>query len=510
MNNKMLLVKSITLLFRESQLPVKTENSADLIRTVIGDMQIPDVGVGMSGDRETIMGLKELVTEMCNSPLDQEYNVGELLQRVKVSVSGDDSLYEGVELGIVEIMKESELKRLITNAKKSINNHFREQNISSILDKAAYAFRFSRDKIKDTNQFVRETISQLEPLQALSTMKDPSILDDVDMGDSESVKHVFDKVKNDATGESILKTGWNDLNIAIQGGFRRGEFALLNALQHKNKTGTTLSLFAQIALVNTPHLIDPTKKPLLLRISCEDSLSSNFQYLYQYLKVDETKEPVDVSKVSTEEMTAYVQSKLKTNGWHCRFMKIDPTLATYRTICDEVIRLEAQGYEVVLCMVDYLAKIPTTGCITTGPGGTDLRDMFRRIRNFMGPKMITFITPHQLSTEAKQLLRTGVPEANFVKEINEKGYYAGSKQLDQELDLELNIHLFAYQKEYWMSIQRGKHRIPTIIGDDQKYFLMKFNIKGMPIQSDYGKETISVRKLPSGSNNGPSAGSLNF
>ena len=510
MNNKLLLVKSITLLFRESQLPIKTENSADLIRTVLSDIQIPDVGVGMTGDREIVMGLKELVMDMCNSSIDQEYNMGELLQRVKVSVAGDESLYEGVSLGIEEVLKESELKRLITNLKKSINNHFREQNISSILDKASYSFKFGRDKIKDSNQFVRELINQLEPLQAISSMKDPAILDDVDVGDSESVRRVFDQVKDNINGDGLLKLAWTGVNEATQGGFRRGEFIVINALQHKYKTGFTLSLFAQIATANIPKLIDPTKKPMLLRISCEDDLTANFQFLYQYFKVDETKQPVDTTNLNPGEMTSYVQAKLKANGWTVRFIKIDPTIATYRTICDEVIRLEAQGYEIAACMCDYLAKIPTTGCISSGATGTDLRDMFRRVRNFMGPKKITFITPHQLSTEAKQLLRTGVPEANFVKEINERGYYAGSKQLDQELDLELTIHIFLHMKEWWLSVQRGKHRLSTIVSDDLKYMLYKFNIKGMPIQSDGPGEDQCIRKLPAIANAGQSANSLNF
>jgi hypothetical protein len=58
----------------------------------------------------------------------------------------------------------------------------------------------------------------------------------------------------------------------IQGGFRPGETAVIGALQHKYKTGFTLSIFAQIALFNEPKTEDKTKKPLLLRISFEDEL----------------------------------------------------------------------------------------------------------------------------------------------------------------------------------------------------------------------------------------------
>lgn len=115
-------------------------------------------------------------------------------------------------------------------------------------------------------------------------------------------------------------------------------------------------------------------------------------------------------------------------------------------------------------------------------------------------KKILFITPHQLSTEAKQLIRTGTPEDQFVKEINEKGYYAGTKQLDQEVDVELAIHLFKHNKETYLSIQRGKHRLPSILPDEYKYFLLKFP-KGQPLPDDINDGIEVMRKLPSSVSN---------
>lgn len=96
------------------------------------------------------------------------------------------------------------------------------------------------------------------------------------------------------------------------------------------------------------------------------------------------------------------------------------------------------------------------------------------------------------------MIRQGVPEDQIVKEISEKGYHSGSKQLDQEMDVELYLHLFKHQKETYLSVQRGKHRIPTILPDEYKYFLLKFPKYGMPILSDINKDLSSFRKLPRG------------
>jgi hypothetical protein len=495
MDNKQLLIKAATLLYRESQLPIRIENSSELVRTIIEKVKITDIGIGYNLDRELLTGLKDIVLEMCRNDYLHDYSITDLLQRFKIILSSDEKLYEAIEQGMVEDLQESQLKRNITNIKKSLNNHFKEQTIGKILDEACNKFKFNRDKIKDINMFVSETIAELEPLQINTSSKDPAVLDSIDIGNTESMKTLFNVMKNKSNGLSVLKTGWIGLNRMLQGGFRRGEFTMIAALQHKYKTGFTLSLFKQIALYNTPSPKDPTKRPLLIRFSFEDDLNDNLLFLYQNLKYNETNEVVDLSNVPSDEMAAYVTEKLQVNGYHVKFVRVDPTQWTYRNFCNAIVELEAQGYEIELAMLDYLAHIPTTGC-SDGPPGTALRDMFRRVRNFCASRNIAVITPHQLSTEAKMLSRSGLPDTQFVKNITEKGYYSDSKQLDQEVDLELYIHIAKVNNVAYLTIQRGKHRIPTILSDSDKYMLLKFPNK-MPIPDDIlSGEDSSYTKVP--------------
>lgn len=502
MEPKLLLAKCLTLLFRESQLVDKTENSADLVRTVLENIQVSEIGIGLNSDREVIMALKMTILEMCSLPQDHIYDKNDLLQRIRINCANDEKLYDAVKQGIEDDMIDGALKRSVVNIRKSINNHFKEQSITEILNRASLMFKFNRDKIKDVNQFITELVGQLEPLQISNTSKDPAVLNDIDIGNDESMQEIFAQIHKRSTGDLVYKTGWKELNDMLQGGFRPGECWITPALQHKYKTGANLTLFKQIALYNNPQqfLKDPTKKPLLLRISCEDDLELNLQFLYQSLKYDETRVYVDVKNVSVEEMSCYVKTRLQVNGWHIKMIRVDPTQWTYKSFCNKIIELEAQGYEVLVALMDYLAMIPTIGCVNTGPMGTDVRDLFRRIRNFCSPKRILFVTPHQLSTEAKQLIRQGMPESEFVKEIAEKGFFAGSKQLDQEVDGELYIHLFKHAKETWLSFMRGKHRIPTILPDELKYFVMKFP-RGMPIPDNRTNDQGELvgegyRKLP--------------
>ena len=499
MDAKLLLVKSITLLFRESQLADRSDSSSDLVRTVLENVKVSEIAIGLNTDREVILALKATILEMCNNPQDHIYDKAELLQRIKVNTGDNEKLYEAVAQGIEDELSESSLKRRIVNTRKSINNHFKEQQIEAVLNSASLDFKFNREKIKDVNQFITDVIAKLEPLQMNNGAKDPAVLNELDLGDDSAMNELLNEMQKYNNGDGMYRTGWKGFDRMTQGGIRPGSFTTLNALQHKYKTGSTLSLFMQIALMNKPKTKDASKKPLLLRITCEDEMALDVQFMYQYLKYDETRVRVDVKKVSIDEMSAYIKARLQVNGFNIKFIRVDPTQWTYKSIFNKVIELEAQGYNIEVLLMDYLAQIPTIGCVNTGPMGTDLRDLFRRVRNFCSAKRIAFITPHQLSSDAKQLIRNGVPEDQFVKEIAEKGYTSGSRQLDQEIDLEIYQHIFKHNGKWYLCFMRGKHRVPTIISDDKlKYFIMEFP-SGMPIPSDREDEDRALSRLPSAS-----------
>jgi len=500
------LVTCMNLLYYESKVIDKVDNSADLVRTVINKV----FSVPKSNRKSTeivtavdplVLKIKDLILELCDLPIDQELDKEYIKQRFDIYlVNVDKSTYsDNVKNLFLEFFKadaaENKIKRLITDYKKQLNNYYKKQSAAEIIEEASSEFKWNR--VNDVNTFLADLISKLEVFQISNKLNDPAVLNEVDIGNDENLIKEFNDVRKLNNSDRIYKTGWTPFNELSQGGIRPGETVVINALQHKYKTGFSLTLFSQIALYNKPLNVDPNKKPLLLRISFEDDLASNLQFLYQYLKYNETREKPDIKNVSAEEMASYVKSCLQVNGFQIKMIRVDPTQWTFKSLFNKIIELEAQGYVIEVLMVDYLAMLPTIGCITTGATGTDIRDLLRRVRNFCSAKKIAFITPHQLSTEAKSLLRSGMPEDQFVKEINEKGYFAGSRQLDQEMDLEVYIHLFKRGKdETWLSVQRGKHRLPTIIPDSHKYYLMKFPSKGMPIPDSTPGVQDWYRKLP--------------
>jgi hypothetical protein len=306
-----------------------------------------------------------------------------------------------------------------------------------------------------------ELREKLEPYTTNMLEKDPAVVNEVDFSKPEEVREVFQSVKENEEGNTILQLGLQGKNRMLDGGYRRGEAVIgPAALPHNFKTGGNLTDFRHIAVYNTPVLRDPTKKPLLLRISLEDSLRENFQFLYEQFycnehKHDKIKALPDLTILSDEELAAYFIPRMTATGFHIRMMRVNPSEWTYLDVQNKVLQLESEGFEVIALFVDYLAMLPTTGCIMT-TAGSDIRDMFRRIRNFCAPRHILFITPHQLSSDAKKLYRDG--QNNFVKILPGKGYYDGSQRLDQEVDLELFQHIEYVNGKPYLTLQRGKHR----------------------------------------------------
>ena len=184
-------------------------------------------------------------------------------------------------------------------------------------------------------------------------------------------------------------------------------------------------------------------------------------------------------------MIQYIKKYLRDETkYHIKLIRLDPTITTYMDIVSIVDEFRDKDYEVHGVFIDYLSQISTEGCVKTGPSGVEYKDLFKRMRTEMSKRKILLVTPHQISTEAKRLIKNGIPDIEFVKQLPGKGYYAHSGQLDQEIDLEIFLHKAYRNRKPVLTIQRGKHRIPTNIEDEDKFMMLQFPKGGAPIPED--------------------------
>ncbi len=473
MNNKLLLISGITLLYRESQLQF-TERSDELVRNIIGKMKFMQAETGLGGvetAHNPVEGFRVTALQMCSDPSGHEYDLPELLQRLRVNAGEDESSYEALSDSLLIELDEDGIKKNVLHLRKQLQEAYREAVSRQIMDEASYKLKFKQNEIKSMHQFFSDIAQQLADNNVVTVIRDPAIINEIDVDDEDSVAATYVEVQKAEVGESIMKTGLQGVNRMLQGGIRRGDEGVIGALQHNFKTGFSLTLFKQIALYNKPYMINPDKKPLLVRFTFEDSAEKNFEFLYISLMENETGFKCTTVGIDPKEIARYVKEKLRINGYHIKIIQVDPTLWSYKHICNKLLEYESQGYEIHLCMLDYLTMVPTTGC-AQGPAGTDVRDMYRRMRNFCHPRKIALVTPHQLSTEAKRLTRDN--EHNFVKQIQNKGMYAQCQSLDNEVDWEIYIHKEIMNGESWLTLQRGKHRTNGILPEKHKYLVLPF------------------------------------
>ena len=470
MDPKLLLVKICTLLYKESVTSDKSRSSVEIVKRVIDTIKFPETGMDFDSTRETLHALRATAKWMCENPRDHIYDRGALLQRIRLNASEDEILYLAFEQGIDGVEDGDDLARQITDSHMELRNFLTDIEVKEIIKKAYQLAHFnSGSGPADPRAIAREITSKLEPFTAAGEdERIDGLVYSFDLSDNDKVIELFNRAAVETSADGILKMGFQGFNrmTGDHCGLRRGETIVVGALQHNFKTGFTMNMFKHAALYNKPWMRDPTKKPCLVHISTENDPHINMMWLYQNLMENETgvecdlapfKDPDDaVRQAAIKAAAEYVQQRMTANGYHIKMYRFDPSTTTYYSITDALDKLAQQGFEVHMLVLDYLNMCSKAGCINTGPTGSDVRDLYRRVRNYTSPKGITFVTPHQLSTEAKTLVRQGVED--FVKEIANKGYYDGCRTIDQEVDMEIYIHIEKHEGKSYLTLQRGKHR----------------------------------------------------
>ena len=489
---KLILARSITILFRENLLALAGDNSVELVRNVLREVYVTEHSIGMDHEKQLIMGLKTLALQMCDVFKDP-YDKSDILQQAKIiSEDADPKLYEAIKTALEADYNDASLKKSVVAIRKQLDNYFREKAITDLFKKAAVDIVYNRDKVADISAYVQEFVTNIEPLVSARKINDPAIMGVMNFSDIQTVRDVFQNAHKEATeGSRVYKTGFKGFNRMAQGGLRPQTTVGL-ALQHKYKTGLQLSLYSQVMNLNKPKTVDTAKIPCQVFITFEDELTDIANFLFTQKKYTETREFVDQRNHTYEEMASYVEEGWTANGWKSIIVRVDPTAWTFKDAFNFIISLEAQGYSIEGVWLGYMMLLPTTGCIQ-GAQGESLRDLLRRFRNFCMARGAIFYTPHQLSTAASDLLRGMCTDAQFAKETVQKNYSAGTKQLAQEMDLEFNHHIVEHGKDTYLYFARGKHRGSPPLASDDMSFILKFPNNKMPIPDDREEDEIIKR-----------------
>ena len=462
MDQKVLLAQSITLLYLESLLTPRTENSSQVVKQMVEELKVPEASLDSDSNREIILGLRSTILHLCSLPDSQAIDRESLLQRLRLNTRADLTFAPIIEATLPTTDDQTIIKKKIVEYSRLINTHNREKTFRDLFKKYTADIVYGRQDVPlDTRTIAMQIQAELDKFtldaKATGPMGITGVVGMVDLTDADSIAKVLDEAIDETGTDGVLRTGIKAMNrmFGWHGGFRRGDFWVVGAMEHNYKTGFTLNLTKHVAIYNKPYMLDEKKKPMIIHISSENALTDNVLLMYGSLKENETLEQCNVQDIDRDYALNYIREQTMVNGYTLHMLRVNPSEFNYQSLFQLIMQYEADGYEIHLLTIDYLNMFSKVGC-TQGAQGMDTRDLFRRVRNFCAPRKITVITPHQISSEAKNLIRMGVD--NFVAEIAGKAYWDSCRTLEQEVDGSILINIEKRGERSYLAVQRGKHR----------------------------------------------------
>lgn len=263
-----------------------------------------------------------------------------------------------------------------------------------------------------------------------------------------------------------------------------GEFVLIGGLTHNYKTELLHVLLRHAATETRPDESVGETIPTLLFFMGTGTASSEILRLFAELKEDETGETVDPDTYNTTEIVDYVNARLASMGWHVGILDLsfkDVTVADLRDIVEDYVKL---GHDVKVAFIDDIASTLIHD---------DLRALIGEVRDFMKGHQILTIATHPFSVN--MMKRRRELGDGFLTQMPESNIWAGDSRLSQEVDLEVFVNIIQRGDDYYLELQRGKHRTLPITPEEDRHTYIPFTATGH-LPSDVEGEDRSMSVLP--------------
>lgn len=471
MDVKVLLAKCISLLYREAEVD-EHNNSSGLVMEVIQSLKINTDISGTDGD---INELKNISINMMGRESPIPYQ--DLIQHIKIACGNNTNLFESIQDNIAFEMDKEETKRVVLSYRFELGRYLRNKKAQDKLDKISYNLKFNKDQISDINAYLSTELNSITELINYSGEEIPGVVVELDLDDVDAVAEQYDLIRQESDGSRVLKTPWQALNRMTRGGLRLGQLTIVGGLAHNNKTGVCLSLFISACMFNNPNnlLTDKSKKPINVLFSFEDDMQIVLSNIYTLLKGNLENVVItddDKKKLNKHETARYVRDMLQSTGYSIRLVRINPSEWSYIEIQNKILEIESQGYEVHMCLIDYLNLANKNG-LSNLRGDSDVQELFRRTKNFMcAGHNIALVTPHQLSGDALDLKRQG--NKMLAQQVSDGSYYADCRGLYREPELEILIDIVKDNGKKYQAFARGKHRGQNDTPEEHKFFILPF------------------------------------
>lgn len=473
METKLLLLKAISLVYYRSHTNKGFSTSTDLLlEKVLDHISLPEEADGFSKERGHLMKLRGLLMWMIRNPVDQPYDITELMARIRVAVGDNDRLYELFLQSILQTDAQAAENR-VTAISNELTQYVAMEEFVGILRNASKTIAFNRDRIEDIGKWRSDLISKMEQLQIEGRRKVSNTVRVVNLSDIESVSDIFEKAQSRVDPAMVLKFPYRGLRdfTGPQQGLLLGDWSVHCALPGQNKTGCLMDIFCGWALLNQAIIRTPGKKPTLVYVTIEDPIETVMQKFYTILKQVETNSVAPITGIPFDEMARYVKGTFGKNGWEVFVLQF-PAGGHYQEYLQIFQDLEDDGYQVSAVACDYVNLIGKKG-VEAVTAGDEIKYLHRKLRGWFNPRLITHATVHQLGPKAKEMFR--LDPLDYIRKLPNQGSFEGCTSLDTEPDFIFYTAKTQHGRgQWWQQFQFDKHRRIGTLPDHLKYFAMKF------------------------------------
>lgn len=469
-NPNIVLIKAIVALYVNSNLP----NPLPKVSIVVDEV--------MSIIRKTKQGAEEEVTNGLMTTLEYFQYVGDLkkitpievIERVKLNCYHRHE-YESTISNLLSLSENSEdnldkVNRIISEIRFTL----RKNDLADIVRRANRELNFNDTNV-NIGDFSRELTERLRAFENISAGngEKEGFAGRLSTSDPESIKTTFERAAELNSAEGMLVTGSKGINRMLGGGYRRGGQYLWGGLTGNYKTGMLLDNCKWIPMHNTPKLLDPKKKPMVLRVSFENKPEQDLPIIYESIYSAEYKTKVNKSKIDKEEATKYVLDKLGKNGWTFEMLCYDPNNFDIWDLIDILVAYEEDGYEIAALIVDYPELITKKQ-----RKGNEMRQdayivyTFEVLRNHCFPRGITQIVAHQHSTEAQKIKRED--PVSYVSKITGGSYYMNCQSLATKVDADCAMNIVTMGERKFLMLGMGKDRFNNDTPEKHRFPILEF------------------------------------
>lgn len=492
MSNLLILVKILTALYQSKNL--KDKNLVSELEDLLAS--IPETPKdAFKQDRKIEQKVQSIINWVLEQPEDEIIIKSMLIQQCNDFSKDAPETKDSIISGLEEFKDEDATRKFIFKHIKDIRKTLKGNDFNDKFKRKLKDFHFGDLSTLPKGEWIHLAELINEKIANDSDERATEIVDTINSDDSGGLLSVIKQAKAECGEDGVILTPFQGLNQGLEpdGGLKRSKFYLLPALTNRGKSFTIGHLLAGVPLYNRPKLRDKSRIPTVVLDSAEDTLDLIINRMYKLFYVHKyqlgPEDPIkDIYTSTAEEVVELISATFKENGWRLIINQIDANQDNFTNMANRIRKLENSGHEIIIYFYDYLAMMELDG-MTGDTKGDRLHMLFRKTRIFMLSRGICFITPHQLSPDAKRYLRESDDESEiyFAKDVAGKSMTDTSTKVTNEADGEITIHVAKTDiRNYWtfaIGKQRGEGCAPQKrfgIYDIDPKFGLKHDVKGKP------------------------------